>query len=103
MGELKARHVSSQIPNGGLTVRHVPGQTPVSLRTAAWGNVLARRADVAPFVSSNEWQGNKQPGDEASLVYLLLTCSIYLRALDGNVWHLGPERSKWEKILVVGR
>lgn len=29
--------------------------------------------------------------------------SIYLRSLDGNVWHLGPERSKWEKILVVGR
>jgi len=52
VGELKARHVSSQIPNGGLTVPHMPGQTPVSLQTATWGNVLARRADVAPFVST---------------------------------------------------
>jgi hypothetical protein len=26
--------------------------------------------------------------------------STYLRALDGNVWYLGPERSSWEKILV---
>jgi hypothetical protein len=26
--------------------------------------------------------------------------STYLRALDGNVWHLGPERSSWEKINV---
>ncbi len=26
--------------------------------------------------------------------------SIYLRALDGNVWHLFPERSGWEKISV---
>jgi len=27
--------------------------------------------------------------------------SVYLRALDGNVWHLGPERSSWEKIPVT--
>jgi hypothetical protein len=27
--------------------------------------------------------------------------SIYLRALDGNVWHLAPEGSQWEKIQVV--
>lgn len=27
--------------------------------------------------------------------------STYLRALDGNVWHLGPERGSWEKIAVV--
>jgi hypothetical protein len=26
--------------------------------------------------------------------------STYLRALDGNVWHLGPEMSSWEKIAV---
>jgi len=26
--------------------------------------------------------------------------SIYLRALDGNVWHLEPELSGWEKIIV---
>jgi hypothetical protein len=26
--------------------------------------------------------------------------SIYLRALDGNVWHLGAERSSWGKILI---
>jgi hypothetical protein len=25
--------------------------------------------------------------------------STYLRALDGNVWHLGPERSSWDKII----
>ena len=25
--------------------------------------------------------------------------STYLCAFDGNVWHLGPERSSWEKIL----
>lgn len=29
--------------------------------------------------------------------------SIYIRALDGKVWHLGPERSSWEKISVVER
>lgn len=57
MGELKARHISSPIPNGGLAVPHMPGQTSASPQTATWGNVLARRADVAPFVSSNEWQG----------------------------------------------
>lgn len=27
--------------------------------------------------------------------------STYLRALDGNVWHLGPEMSSWEKIWVM--
>lgn len=27
--------------------------------------------------------------------------STYLRALDGNVWHLGPEMSSWEKITVT--
>jgi hypothetical protein len=27
--------------------------------------------------------------------------SLYLRALDGDVWHLGPERSSWEKISVA--
>jgi hypothetical protein len=26
--------------------------------------------------------------------------STYLRALDGNVWLLGPEMSSWEKIVV---
>lgn len=26
--------------------------------------------------------------------------SVYLRALDGNVWHLEPELSDWEKIIV---
>jgi hypothetical protein len=26
--------------------------------------------------------------------------STYIRALDGNVWHLGPERASWEKITV---
>jgi hypothetical protein len=26
--------------------------------------------------------------------------STYLRALDGNVWWLGPERSSWQKIIV---
>jgi len=51
VGELRARHVSSPIPNGWLTVLHMPDQTPASLQTATWGNVLARRADVAPFVS----------------------------------------------------
>ncbi|UCC63552.1 MAG: hypothetical protein JSV36_00390, partial [Anaerolineae bacterium] len=29
--------------------------------------------------------------------------SVYLRALDGDVWHLGPEMSSWEKILVTGQ
>ncbi|MBN1875966.1 MAG: hypothetical protein JXA33_17210 [Anaerolineae bacterium] len=27
--------------------------------------------------------------------------STYLRALDGNVWHLGPEQSSWDKIMTV--
>lgn len=27
--------------------------------------------------------------------------STYVRALDGNVWHLGPERSSWEKIRIA--
>jgi len=27
--------------------------------------------------------------------------STYLRALDGDVWHLGPELSSWEKISVM--
>ena len=27
--------------------------------------------------------------------------SIYLRALDGGVWHLGPERSSWAKLTVT--
>ena len=27
--------------------------------------------------------------------------SIYLKALDGNVWHLGPERSSWAKLVVT--
>ena len=26
--------------------------------------------------------------------------SVYLRAVDGNVWHLGAERGSWEKLLV---
>jgi hypothetical protein len=26
--------------------------------------------------------------------------STYIRAFDGNVWHLGPERASWEKIVV---
>lgn len=26
--------------------------------------------------------------------------ATYIRALDGNVWYLGPERSAWEKIII---
>jgi hypothetical protein len=29
--------------------------------------------------------------------------AIYLRALDGNVWHLGPEMSSWQKISVMAQ
>jgi hypothetical protein len=29
--------------------------------------------------------------------------SLYLRALDGDVWHLGPEMSSWQKISVMAQ
>jgi hypothetical protein len=48
------------------------------------------------------WATDQEMGFETIVQYTTLFKynSTYIRALDGNVWYLGPERSFWEKLVV---
>lgn len=48
------------------------------------------------------WAVDRETGFDTIVQYTTLYKynSTYLRALDGNVWHLGPEQGSWEKIAI---
>jgi hypothetical protein len=48
------------------------------------------------------WAKDQETGFQATIQHTTQYKynSIYVRALDGNVWHLGPEFSSWAKIVI---
>ena len=64
-----------------------------------FGLVWRQNSDVRSRLG---WAIDQETGFSAVIqgTMLFKYNSTYLRALDGNVWHLLAERSGWEKILV---